>query len=162
MTVFLIFTFIFNVFLMFILCLYGHCVFNIFLIFKLCSVLTYFYGSWLFKVTHIFNGFALNSTVLTNFTKFSTKSVFLSLLSGFFTSFCFSVKCFRLDRAATENKKFFPLGDYNLNYFNCNERNLLATLILPYGLLNSNKTLATRETSRTKSLIDYVICENFF
>ena len=33
---------------------------------------------------------------------------------------------------------------------------------MPYGLLNSNKTLATRETSRTKSLIDYVICENFF
>ena len=67
-----------------------------------------------------------------------------------------------LDRAATENKKKFPLGDYNLNYFNCNERNLLETLILPYGLLNSNRTLATRETSRTKSLIDYVICENFF
>ena len=67
-----------------------------------------------------------------------------------------------LDRAATENKKIFLLGDYNLNYFNCNERNLLETLILPYGLLNSNKTLATRETSRTKSLIDYVICEKFF
>ena len=67
-----------------------------------------------------------------------------------------------LDRAATENKKNFLPGDYNLNYFNCNERNLLETLILPYGLLNSNKTLATRETSRTKSLIDYVICENFF
>ena len=66
-----------------------------------------------------------------------------------------------LDRAATENKKIFLLGEYNLNYFNCNERNLLKTLILPYGLLNSNKTLATRETSRTKSLIDYVICENF-
>ena len=33
---------------------------------------------------------------------------------------------------------------------------------MPYGLLNSNKTLATIETSRTKSLIDYVICENFF
>ena len=28
--------------------------------------------------------------------------------------------------------------------------------------MNSNKTLATRETSITKSLIDYVICENFF
>ena len=67
-----------------------------------------------------------------------------------------------LDRAATENKKIFLLGVYNLNYFNCNERNLLETLILPYGLLNSNKTLATRETSRTKSLIDNVICENFF
>ena len=67
-----------------------------------------------------------------------------------------------LDRAATENKKNFLLGDYNLNYFNCNERNLLETLILPYGLLNSNKTLATRETLRTKSLIDYVICEIFF
>ena len=34
-------------------------------------------------------------------------------------------------------------------------------LILPYGILNSNTTLATRETSRTKSLIDYVICEIF-
>ena len=64
-----------------------------------------------------------------------------------------------LDRAATKNKKNFLLGDYNINY--CNERNLLETLILPYGLLNSNTTLATRETSRTKSLIDYVICENF-
>ena len=67
-----------------------------------------------------------------------------------------------LDRASTENKTIFLLGDYNLNYFNCNKRNLLETLILPYGLLNSNKSLATRETSRTKSLIDYVICENFF
>ena len=28
-----------------------------------------------------------------------------------------------LDRAATENKKIFLLGDYNLNSFNCNERN---------------------------------------
>ena len=33
---------------------------------------------------------------------------------------------------------------------------------MPYGLLNSIKTLAIRETSRTKSLIDYVICEKFF
>ena len=65
-----------------------------------------------------------------------------------------------LDRAATETN-FFLLGDYNLNYFYCNERNLLKTLVLPYGLLNSNTTLATTETSRTKSLIDYVICENF-
>ena len=40
-------------------------------------------------------------------------------------------------------------------------RNLLETQILPYGLLNSNTTLATRETSRKKALIDYVICENF-
>ena len=66
-----------------------------------------------------------------------------------------------LDRATTENKSNFLLGDYNLNYFNCNERNLLETLILPYSLLNSNATLATGETSRTKSLIDYVICEKF-
>ena len=36
-----------------------------------------------------------------------------------------------LDIAVTENKKIFLLGDYNLNYFNCNERNLLETLILP-------------------------------
>ena len=66
-----------------------------------------------------------------------------------------------LYRAATENKKFFLLGDYNLKYVNCNGRNLLETLILPYGLLNSNTTLATRETSMTKSPIDYVICESF-
>ena len=66
-----------------------------------------------------------------------------------------------LDRAATEDKKFFLLSDYNLNYFNCNERNLLETPILPYGLRNANTTLGTREMSRTKSLIDYVICENF-
>ena len=44
-----------------------------------------------------------------------------------------------LDRAATE-KTIFLLGDYKLNYFNCNDRNLLETLILPYGLLNSNTT----------------------
>ena len=44
--------------------------------------------------------------------------------------------------------------------FNRNEINLLETLILPYGLLNSNTTLATREISRTKSLIDYVTCES--
>ena len=67
-----------------------------------------------------------------------------------------------LDRAATENKKKILLGDYKLNYFNCNGRNLLETLILPYGLLKSSTTLATRETSTTKSLINYVICENFF
>ena len=68
---------------------------------------------------------------------------------------------FGLDRAATENKKFFLLGDYNLNYFNINEGNLLETVILPYGLLNSYTTLATGETSRTKSLLDYVLCEKF-
>ena len=67
-----------------------------------------------------------------------------------------------LDRAASENEEIFLLGDYILNYINCKERNLLETLILPYGLLNSNTTLPTRETSRTKSLVDYVICENFF
>ena len=66
-----------------------------------------------------------------------------------------------LDSAATENKRHFLLGDYNLNYFNCNERNFLETPILPYGLLNLYTTLSTRETSRTKSLMDYVIRENF-
>ena len=44
-----------------------------------------------------------------------------------------------LDRAATENKKKILIGDYNFNYYNCNERNLIETLILPYGSLKSNK-----------------------
>ena len=46
-------------------------------------------------------------------------------------------------------------------FFNRNDRNLLETLLIPYGLSSCNTTTPTRRFKKCRSLIDYVISEEF-
>ena len=66
-----------------------------------------------------------------------------------------------IDKAISEKKRIILLGDYNINFFDQNERNLLETLIIPYGLSSCNTTTPTRIFKKCRSLIDYVISEEF-
>ena len=53
------------------------------------------------------------------------------------------------------------MGDYNIDFFQKNEKRKLETLFIPYGLVSCNTNIGTRQSVNKTALIDYVITENF-
>ena len=53
------------------------------------------------------------------------------------------------------------MGDYNIDFFQKNEKRKLETLFIPYGLVSCNTNIGTRQSVNKTALIDYIITENF-
>ena len=51
------------------------------------------------------------------------------------------------------------MGDYNIDYFNTEEKLCLETLIVPYGLTFGNTEIPTRVLENSNTLIDYIITD---
>ena len=66
-----------------------------------------------------------------------------------------------IDCAAAENKRIILMGDYNIDFFQKNEKRKLETLFIPYGLVSCNTKIGTRQSINKTALIDYIITENF-
>ena len=64
-----------------------------------------------------------------------------------------------IDCAAVENKRIILMGDYNIDFFQKNEKRKLETLFIPYVSYNTN--IGTRQSVNKTALIDYIITENF-
>ena len=62
--------------------------------------------------------------------------------------------------AVPENKPLTLMCDYNLNYFNRNERDCLQTVLVQYGLQVLKPKYPTRVQGTSKSLIDYIFSDN--
>ena len=52
------------------------------------------------------------------------------------------------------------MGDYNIDFFQKNDKRKLETLFIPYGLVSCNRKTGTRQSIKT-ALIDYIITQNF-
>ena len=66
-----------------------------------------------------------------------------------------------IDCAAAENKRIILMGDYNIDFFQKNEKRKLETLFIPYGLVSCNTNIGTRQSVNKTALTDYIITENF-
>ena len=66
-----------------------------------------------------------------------------------------------IDCAAAENKRIILMGDYNIDFFQKNQKRKLETLFIPYGLVSCNTKIGTRQSINKTALIDYIITENF-
>ena len=65
-----------------------------------------------------------------------------------------------IDTSVVQQSNLILMGDYNINYLNHREKQMLDTILIPYGLKPSNVNENTMKT--TNSLIDYVIVEDGF
>ena len=65
-----------------------------------------------------------------------------------------------IDCAAAENKRIILIGDYNIDFFQKNEKRKLETLFIPYGLVSCNTKMGTRQSINKTALIDYINTEN--
>ena len=63
--------------------------------------------------------------------------------------------------AMAEEKSVILAGDYNLNYFAKRDRSLLQSVISPYDLKPTNNNTATRMTTSSSTLIDYIITDDY-
>ena len=66
-----------------------------------------------------------------------------------------------IDLAMAEGKSVILAGDYNLNYFAERDRNLLPSVVSSYDLKPSNIDTATRKTSSSSTLINYIITDDY-
>ena len=66
-----------------------------------------------------------------------------------------------IDLAMAEGKSVILAGDYNLNYFAKRDRSVLQSVISPYDLKPTNNNTATRMTTSSSTLIDYIITEDY-
>ena len=66
-----------------------------------------------------------------------------------------------VDCAAAESKRIILMGDYDIDFFQKNEKRKLETLLIPYGLVSCNTNIRTRQSVNKTALIDYIITENF-
>ena len=68
-----------------------------------------------------------------------------------------------IDNVVSRNETIVLVGYYNINYFEDAENQSLETILTPYNLEFFNKEVLTRisRNTLTRSLIDYVIADNF-
>ena len=66
-----------------------------------------------------------------------------------------------IDLAMAEGKSVILAGDYNLNYFAKRDRSLLQSVISPYDLKPTNNNTATKMTTSSSTLIDYIITDDY-
>ena len=66
-----------------------------------------------------------------------------------------------IDLAMAEGKSVILAGEYNLYYFAKRDRSLLQSLISPYDLKPTNKNTATKMTTSSSTLTDYIITDNY-
>ena len=66
-----------------------------------------------------------------------------------------------IDLAMAEGKSVILAGDYNLIYFAKRDRSLPQSVISPYDLKPTTNNTATRMTTSSSSLIDYIITDDY-
>ena len=66
-----------------------------------------------------------------------------------------------IDLAMAEGKSVILAGDYSLNYFAKRDRSLLQSVISPYDPKPTNNNTATRMTTSSSTLIDYIITDDY-
>ena len=64
-----------------------------------------------------------------------------------------------IDSAIVKTSNIVLMGDYNINYFNKNEKESLNSICIPYDLTICNTSEATRQNCQSKTLIDYIISD---
>ena len=67
-----------------------------------------------------------------------------------------------IDIVAAEGKSLTIMRDFNIIYFKESEKNILSTVLNPYGLKVCNTFLPTRITENGSSIIDYIITDTSF
>ena len=68
-----------------------------------------------------------------------------------------------IDDVVSRNETIVLVGDYNINYFKDVKKQSLETILTSYNIEVQNKEVPTRisRNTFTRSLIDYMIADNF-